>query len=61
VLPADLQTRIGELTLDQILALRFASDAELAELMRRVLTDNVTDRTAIKKMIRQWEADFLRA
>jgi len=60
VLPADLQPRIKDLTLAQLAALRFASDAELPELTRRVLTDNLTDRTAIKKLIRSWEGDFLR-
>ncbi len=60
VLPADLQPRIKDLTLSQLAALRFASDGELPELTRRVLTDNLTDRTAIKKLIRNWEGDFLR-
>ena len=61
VLPADLHARIKELTLGQLVPLRFASDAELPELTRRVLTDKITDRTAIKKMIKHWEADWLRA
>lgn len=60
VLPADLQPRIAELTLGQICALRFASDAELPDLTRRVLDEKLTDRTAIKKLIRHWEGDFLR-
>lgn len=60
VLPADLRPRIKELTLGQLVALRFASDAELPELTRRVLTDKITDRAAIKKMIKNWEGDWLR-
>jgi hypothetical protein len=61
VLPTDLQPRIKELTLDQLVALRFASDAELPELTRRVLTDKIGDRKSIKQMIKTWEADVLRA
>ncbi len=61
LLPADLQSRIPELTIDQLCALRFASDAELADLTRRVLTDNIGNRTAIKKLVQRWEADTLRA
>ena len=37
VLPPDLQPRVGELTRQQLVALRFASDAELPELTRDVL------------------------
>src|SRR5437762_2884367 len=48
VLPADLQVRTGELTIGQIVSLRFASDAELPALARRVLDDKVTARRAIK-------------
>ena len=61
LLPAELRSRINELTVDQLCALRFASDAELPELTRRVLSDNVGSRKAIKKMIKTWEADWLRA
>ena len=39
----------------------FASDAELPELARTVLTEKIGDRTAIKKMVRNWQADDLRA
>ena len=43
-----------------LLALRFASDEELPDLARRVLTENLTDRKTIKKMIKKWRPDFLR-
>jgi hypothetical protein len=42
-------------------ALRFAGDAELPELARKVLQDKITNRTAIKKMVRDWQPDLLRA
>ena len=61
LLPADLQTRIADLTPKQLVALRFAGDAELAELVRAVLADGVTEPRAIKKMVRNWRPDYLRA
>ena len=61
LLPNDLRPRIPELTPRQLVALRFASDEELPDLVRAVLTDNIRDGRAIKKMIRKWEGDYLRA
>ncbi len=61
MLPADLKPRIEEFTVGQLIALRFASDAELPELARRVLNDKLTDRKAIKQMVKNWKPDFLRA
>jgi hypothetical protein len=61
VLPADLQAKCGELTIGQIVALRFACDAELAGLMRKVLDEKLEKRKAIKQQIRNWKPDYLRA
>lgn len=61
VLPADLQSRIPEFTVDQLVALRFAGDAELPALARKVLDDKLADRTTIKKLVQNWQADYLRA
>jgi hypothetical protein len=61
LLPADLQPRVDDLTVGQLCALRFAGDSELPGLTRRVLTDGIKDRKTIKKMIRDWRADLLRA
>lgn len=61
VLPADLRSRISEFTVGQLIALRFASDAELPALARKVLDEKLTDRKAIKKLIQNWQPDFLRA
>ena len=61
ILPADLQSRIGEFTPRQLVALRFASDAELPGLCRTVLADKISDGKSIKKMIKTWNADHLRA
>lgn len=60
LLPADLQGRIGELSLGQLVSLRFASDAELPALTRRVLDEKLTDRTAIKKLVTDWQPDEFR-
>lgn len=61
LLPADLQPRIGELTVRQMVALRFASDAELPDLARQVLDGRIQDQKAIKRMVRHWRADHQRA
>ena len=61
VLPSDLQSRIGELSRGQLVALRFCPDEELPELTRSVLTDKVRNRGEIKKRIKNWRADHLRA
>lgn len=61
VLPPDLAGRIPDFTVNQLVALRFASQAELPELARRVLDEKLDDRKAIKKLVRSWQADFLRA
>jgi hypothetical protein len=60
LLPDDLRPRIPELTLNQLIALRFASDEELPELCHRVLVEDIRQRDAIKRLIRTWKADQLR-
>jgi hypothetical protein len=61
LLPEDLQPRIGEFTCGQLVAMRFASDAELPALARKVLTSNIQTGKAIKQMVQSWRADYLRA
>jgi hypothetical protein len=61
ILPADLSSRIPEFTLDQLVALRFAGDAELPSLARKVLNEKLNDRKAIKQLVKDWQADYLRA
>jgi hypothetical protein len=60
LLPADLRPRIGEFTINQLVALRFASDAELPALARKVLDSKLNDRKAIKQMVVNWRADYQR-
>ncbi len=61
ILSPDLCARTNELTPRQLIALRFASDAELAELVRDVLDGRLQTQKAIKQRVRQWTPDYLRA
>ena len=61
VLPPALRPRIDELTVPQLVSLRFASDAELPALCEQVLNEKIQDRKAIKRMVKNWQADRLRA
>ena len=61
LLPASMHSRIGEFTKGQLVALRFASDAELPALAATVLNDRMVDQKTIKRMVREWQADHLRA
>jgi hypothetical protein len=56
VLPASLPPRIGELSIDQLIGLRFASDAELPGLVEKALGGN-WNRKQIKEAIENWRAD----
>lgn len=60
LLPATLQGRIEEFSMDQLVALRFASDSELPALAQRVLEAGVQDQKVIKQMVTQWRADHHR-
>jgi hypothetical protein len=61
VLPPELAARATRLAPNQFIALRFASDPELPALLREVLDQNLIDRTAIKRKVRDWQADDFRA
>jgi hypothetical protein len=59
LLPPETVTAAQSLTLRQIIALRFASDAELPALVQRTLSENLEPK-AIKQAIVVWRADNLR-
>jgi hypothetical protein len=61
LLPQELKPRMEEITTEQFVALRFASDAELPGLVNKVLTDRINDRKTIKQMVKNWRADHARA
>jgi hypothetical protein len=61
ILPPDLQPAIDTLTARQMVALRFASDAEMPELVREVLAGKASTSKEIKMRIKNWQADGLRA
>ncbi len=61
LLPAPLSGRINDLTPSQLVALRFASDAELPDLVRDVLDGKLATQKEIKLRVKDWQADWLRA
>ncbi|GLC24174.1 DUF6526 family protein [Roseisolibacter agri] len=61
VLPADLAARIDELRVGQLIGLRFASDAELPALVRQCLAGELRGADAVKRAVRDWQPDTLRA
>jgi hypothetical protein len=60
LLPADLRPRIPELRRRQLIALRFAPDAELPDLTRRVFSGELKTPAEIKRAVTDWRADTLR-
>ena len=60
VLPPDLRSRVGELTTSQLIGLRFCDDAEVPELCRAVLNEELKGREDIKRRIKNWRPDTLR-
>lgn len=61
LLPADQHGEIGQLSRKEFIALRFASDAELPALFRKVRNGEFADAKAIKQAITNWRPDYLRA
>jgi hypothetical protein len=59
LLPASLQGRIGDLSVGQLVGLRFASDGEVAGLTEKALAGNWSQKQ-IKEAIRNWRADHWR-
>ncbi|MDH3497436.1 MAG: DUF6526 family protein [Gemmatimonadota bacterium] len=61
ILPADLQPQVDRLTPGQLIGLRFAVDAEVPELVRRVAAGELSGREDVKRAIKTWRPDYLRA
>jgi len=61
LLPSAQHGDILRLSVRQMVALRFAGDAELPDLVRRVLAGELAGSKAIKAAIKDWQADWQRA
>jgi hypothetical protein len=59
LLPESLRTRIGELSESQLIALRFACDAELPGLVEKTLSGSLSG-AEIKKGVVTWRPDYWR-
>lgn len=60
LLPPDLASRATGLDLQQVIALRFASDDELASLVERTLNGEFATQKDIKLAVKDWRADHFR-
>jgi hypothetical protein len=61
VLPPELRPRIPELRVRQLIGLRFAGDAELPQLVERCLAGELRTADQVKREVKEWRADWLRA
>ena len=61
LLGSDLAAKAEDLPVGQIIALRFASDAELSGLVERTLNGEFAKPRDIKLAIQNWRGDYLRA
>jgi hypothetical protein len=61
LLPREVAARAEQLPVKQLVALRFASDAELPGLVNEVLAGQLTTGKDIKLRVKDWQGDFLRA
>ena len=61
VLPPETRSRMSELRLGQMIGLRFASDQELPGLVERCLSGDLKSAEQIKREIKDWQPDYVRA
>ena len=59
LLPSSLRLRIADLSEDQLIGLRFASDSEVPALTERALHENL-NKKQIKDAIQSWRPDYWR-
>jgi len=61
ILPVELCQRIPELHLKQLVGLRYAGDDELVGLVERCLRGELVTADAVKREVRHWRPDYVRA
>ena len=61
LLSEPLRSRIKDLTPSQMIGLRFASDGEMTGLVEQCLSGGLANAEAVKKQIKNWVPDNLRA
>ncbi len=59
-LAPERQVKWDALTASQLVALRFASDAELPALAAQIVDEKILDRKTITSMIKNWRPDYMR-
>jgi hypothetical protein len=57
----DRRAEIEELSVAQLIAIRFASDAEVPRLLDRIASGEIGSRDEIKRAVQHWRPDHLRA
>lgn len=60
-LSPELRSRIPELQIRHLVGLRFAGDGELAGLVERCLAGELDTTDKVKRAVRDWRPDYLRA
>jgi len=60
ILSTDLAEKASNFKPSQIIALRFASDSELPELVSKVISGELNSSKEIKLAIKNWRGDYLR-
>jgi hypothetical protein len=61
VLPAELRSAVADLRTRHLIALRFAADEEVPDLVRRIRAGELDRLDDIKRAIRTWRPDRMRA
>jgi len=61
LLPAEMHAGINDLTPGQLVGLRFAADDEVVALAQRCMSGELTKGEQIKKEVKNWRPDNLRA
>jgi len=60
ILPADIASRAADLRVPQLIALRFAADGELSDLVRRTCDKELNTPKEIKLAVKNWRGDYHR-